>query len=77
MGKKFTVEMNSELDDVISSLAEQQGVPKTQVVRRALALLKYLEDEQTAGRVILVHDPGTGKEKELVFEATRARPGGS
>ncbi|MDQ1536329.1 MAG: hypothetical protein QOE58_722 [Actinomycetota bacterium] len=68
MAKKFTVEMNRELDDVVTALAEQQQVPKTQVVRRALALLKYLEDERRAGRVILVQDPDTGREKELVFE---------
>ncbi|HJT91749.1 MAG TPA: ribbon-helix-helix protein, CopG family [Mycobacterium sp.] len=75
---KFTVEMNDELDAVVTSLAEQQGVPKTQVVRRALALLKYLEDQRRAGNVVLVQHPETGREKEVVFEPLLSpRPDGA
>ena len=42
---KLTVQLSGELDSVLDDLAKSQGVPKTQVIRRSIALMKYLEDE--------------------------------
>jgi len=42
---KLTVQLSGELDSVLGDLAERQGIPKTQVIRRSIALMKYLEDE--------------------------------
>lgn len=42
---KLTVQLSGDLDSVLGDLAKKQGIPKTQVIRRSIALMKYLEDE--------------------------------
>ncbi len=42
---KLTVQLSGDLDSVLGDLAKSQGIPKTQVIRRSIALMKYLEDE--------------------------------
>jgi hypothetical protein len=43
---KFTVQLTGDMDDVLTQLSEKQGIPKAQVVRRALGLLKYAQDQK-------------------------------
>lgn len=64
---KMTVDLGDKLDSTVSRLAASQNVPKSQVVRRALALLSYLEDEQAKGAKVLVRDGD--QEKEVVFHS--------
>jgi predicted transcriptional regulator len=42
---KLTVQLSGELDSVLDDLAKSQGIPKTQVIRRSIALMKYLNEE--------------------------------
>jgi hypothetical protein len=57
MGKrKFMVEFSEELDEVIGTLAARQGVPKTQVIREAVSLLKYVDDQQQEGHRLAIAD---------------------
>jgi Ribbon-helix-helix protein, copG family len=51
---KFTVQLSGQMDDLLAELAREQGIPKTQVIRRSLGLLKFLNDEQKAGNKIAV-----------------------
>lgn len=51
---KFTVQLSGKMDDLLTELAREQGIPKTQVIRRSLGLLKFLNDEQKAGNKIAV-----------------------
>lgn len=64
---KMTVDLGDKLDSTVSRLAASQNVPSSQVVRRALALLSYLEDEQAKGAKVLVRDGD--QEKEVVFHS--------
>jgi predicted transcriptional regulator len=54
--KKFTVEFSPELDQVIEELAAKEGVPKTQIVRRAVSLLKFVDDERAEGNRFTIAD---------------------
>lgn len=67
MAKKVTVEVTDQLDQVLSKLAENQAVTKSQVVRRALALLDYLNDEQSNGRRVVTEGQNGEDEREIVF----------
>lgn len=42
---KLTVEFSGRWNDMLSELAAKEGTTKVDVLRRALALLKYVEDE--------------------------------
>jgi len=60
MAKKFTVEMTPEMDKVVEELAAKRGIPKTQAVRTALAVLKYLDEaEENHEELILRSKSGT------------------
>jgi len=64
---KLTVPVTAQLDGVLNNLAEQSGLPKAQVVRRALALYNFLEDEKHAGRKLAIADDDDRIVKELVI----------
>lgn len=63
---KTTVQLSGDLDKILSDLSKEQGVPKTQVIRRSLALLKYLEDERRSGGKVAITDQDGKVVKEIV-----------
>lgn len=59
---KTTVELNEELTQDLEDLSRAQGTTKAQVLRRSIALLKYLQD---ADQIKVRTKDGT--EKEVVI----------
>ncbi len=43
---KLTVEFNDKMNDILEKLAEEKGTTKVDVLRRAVALYRYLDSEQ-------------------------------
>jgi hypothetical protein len=54
--KRFIVEFSHELDEMIDRLAKQQGLQKTQVVKQAVSLLNYVNEQQGKGRRLVIDD---------------------
>jgi predicted transcriptional regulator len=54
---KLTVQLGARTDRILTELAERQETTKANVVRRAIALLSYLEDEVTKGARVVVKRP--------------------
>jgi predicted transcriptional regulator len=46
---KVTVEMNGNLSSVLDELTERQGATKAAVIRRALTLMKLIEEQEAEG----------------------------
>ncbi|PYT91886.1 MAG: hypothetical protein DMG36_16830 [Acidobacteria bacterium] len=46
---KLTVEFNDKMNDILEQLANDKGTTKVDVLRRAVALYKYLDSEQKEG----------------------------
>ena len=46
---KLTVEFNDKMNETLEQLAEEKKTSKVDVLRRAVALYKYLEEEQKEG----------------------------
>lgn len=67
---KVTVQMTDEMNALLEQVASRRGVPKTQALRRAVALLKYLDDATDDGQEVLIRDPKTHTEKQIVFVET-------
>jgi predicted transcriptional regulator len=63
---KFTVEFSPELAAVVGGLAREGGIPKTRVLRRAIALLWFVEQERSQGHKITIHDADNRLVKEIV-----------
>jgi predicted transcriptional regulator len=65
---KLTVQFTDELDQVLEDLAEARGLPKTQVLRRAVLLMRYLDEAAAQGADLVLRDK-EGNEQRLVLES--------
>jgi hypothetical protein len=63
---KLTVQFTGRIDDDLEALAREQGVPKTQVIRRAIALMKFIEDERDKGHKVSITDNDDRVLKDIV-----------
>jgi predicted transcriptional regulator len=70
---KLTVQFTGEMDEVLGELAEARGLPKTQVLRRAVLLMRYLDEAAAAGADLVLRDRVTGDEQKLVLESSMQR----
>jgi hypothetical protein len=43
---KLTVEFNDKMNEILDQLANEKGTTKVDVLRRAVALYRYLDSEQ-------------------------------
>jgi len=46
---KLTVEFNDKMNEILDELAKDKGLSKVEVLRRAVALYRYLDSEQKDG----------------------------
>ncbi len=42
---KLTIEFNDSLNEILRQLADKDGTTKVDIIRRALALYKYVDEE--------------------------------
>lgn len=63
---KLTIEVTEQLDAALTELAVKEGLPKSQVVRRSIALFKFLEDQRAAGLKVAIADKNDKVVKEIV-----------
>jgi predicted transcriptional regulator len=68
---KFTVQLTDEMDEALAEVAKRRGVPKTQALRRAVALMKYLDEADRSGEKVIVKTKD-GEERQIVFESQTA-----
>ena len=67
---KLTVQFTDDMDEVLEELAESRGLGKTQVLRRAVLLMKYLDEAAASGTDLVLRDRVTGQEKQLLLETS-------
>ena len=64
---KVTVQMTDEMNEILGEVARRRGLPKTATLRRAVALLKYLDEATERGEQVVIRDPRTNSERQIVF----------
>ena len=72
MSSKYTLQVSPKMEKVLEELADAQGLSKAHVIRRALGLMKYLEDAREEGASVRIHGKD-GTEREIVFETDLVR----
>ena len=50
---RFTLDLGPQFDEVLASLAKSREVPKSEIIRRAVASYAYLCDAYEAGKKII------------------------
>ena len=65
--KRLSVNINEDLDSLINELASDANISRTDVIRRALAVMKAFKQQKAAGRdhIGFVSDP-TKLDAEIV-----------
>lgn len=64
---RLSVNMNEDTAKSLSALSAQLGISKTEVVRRAVAIMQFVADEQAKGRKFLTMDSNDRNVRELVL----------
>lgn len=64
---RLNVNLNQETAEALKEVASREGISLTEAVRRAIALLKFVEGEQERGRKIQTMDKEGKDKRELVL----------
>lgn len=64
---RLNVNLNQETADALKEVAAKESISLTEAVRRAIALLKFVEEEQSRGRRIQTMDKEGKDKRELVL----------
>jgi len=62
---KFTIELGPKSETTLKRLADEQGAPQTEIMRRALAVYAVLADEAEKGNRIVLEQPD-GNVREII-----------
>jgi hypothetical protein len=65
--RRLSVNVASDVGDAIDQLAKRHGTTITDVIRRAVSIYKYIDDQTTDGARILVEDKGTIREVKFFW----------
>lgn len=65
--QKISVNLSSEVLAVLRELADRDAVTMTEVLRRAISTLKFVEDLRVEKKEFLVRDPRTRETEQIVF----------
>ena len=64
---RLSVNINDATAEQLRRVAKDRGINITEAVRRAIALLAFIEDEVQAQHQVQVVDPESGSVRELVM----------
>ncbi len=64
---RLSVNINDATAEQLRRVAKDRGINITEAVRRAIALLAFIEDEVQAQHQVQVVDPQSGSVRELVM----------
>ena len=67
LGRRLSVNVAPDVGDAIDDLAKRHRTTITDVIRRAISVCKYIDDEAEAGGRILVERKGTVQEVKFVW----------
>jgi hypothetical protein len=64
---RLNVNLNQETAAALKEIAARENISLTEAVRRAIAIFKFVEDEQAVGRKIQTMDANESNKRELVL----------
>lgn len=64
---RLNVNLNAATAEALKRMSEEQGVSLTEVVRRAISVYNFIDEEQRNGNRIQTADPEKGAVRELIL----------
>jgi hypothetical protein len=65
--RRLSVNVAPDVGEAIDDLAKRHGTTITDVIRRAVSIYKYVDDETSRGAKILVEKDGTFREVKFFW----------
>lgn len=66
MTKRLGINISDKTFEELSTIAEEDGVTVTEVVRRSILTENFLREQQAAGELVVLEDTH-GNQRQLVF----------
>lgn len=63
---RITANLSQEVVDAIEELAAKSGITKTEVIRRAVAMERFLEEQEEHGADLLIRQRGSREVERVV-----------
>lgn len=63
---RLTLDVSSELNDVLQSIADAEGCSKSDVLRRAVVLMKVVKEANSQGKKVGIASEGQSLQTEFV-----------
>jgi hypothetical protein len=67
MAVRLTVNLSDEVAQALRELAEKRGITVSEALRHAISTEKFLSDKIEKGERVLLEDPESNKQREVVF----------
>lgn len=64
---RLSFNLSDELIETLRQMADRNDTTMTEVLKRAIAVQKFLDDQKSQGNTILVEDPEARTQRELVL----------
>lgn len=64
---RLNVNLNQETANALKELAQRQNISLTEAIRRAVAVLKFVDEESQQGRRIQTVDKNDEHKRELIL----------
>lgn len=64
---RLSINIGPETETQLKSIADEKGITYTEAVRRAIEVMRFLEDEKAKGRTILTCNRKHKQVRELII----------
>ncbi|MFC7529905.1 ribbon-helix-helix protein, CopG family [Actinoplanes sp. GCM10030250] len=66
--QKISVNLSDEVLGALREMADRDNITMTEVLRRAISTLKFLDDSRRDGKALLLRDEKTQEMERIVFQ---------
>lgn len=63
---RLSVNLNATVAETLKSYSKRQGITVTEAIRRAVGVLKYIDDAQRRGATLNIEESGSLKEVQFL-----------
>ena len=67
MNRRLDITMNQEMTAVLDEITEEDGIPRHEVIVKAVAYYRILRHQRNQGNKVLLSDENGDNQKELIL----------
>ncbi len=64
--KQITIKLPESYNKILEEISQSRGITKTEVIRQAIGMEKFFNDEERKGNKVLIEDAQTKKFRQIL-----------